>query len=180
MVSEIDRFIHQYEKHRRLVELFPLTVLVWGPGQSKESRVAEKRRQIRQELLDQGYVAYYGEDLTDSEDITSLLSQEFAQALSVHLVVVLVEDAQGALGEAEDFGSHPDVAWRIFVLAPERYKNGYSGKGTFLLLERGYGAMFWYADEDFDKCNIVRAVLTRAHARREMYSFHRVQRGMNP
>lgn len=180
LAEEVDRFISQYETHRRAVELFPLSVLVWGPGQKATNRVAEKRRQIRQKLLESGFVAYFSEDLTDSDYSTSLLSQELAQALSVHLVIILVEDALGALGEAEDFGNHPDIAWRVFVLAPQEYKNGYSGKGTFLLLERGYGAMYWYSKDDFTRCNVLQAALIRASARREIYSFYRFQRGMKP
>ena len=61
----------------------------------------------------------------------ALKTAELAQALEAHLIVILVENAMGALAEAEDFCTHPAIAPTTLVLAPVDYKDGYSAHGSF-------------------------------------------------
>lgn len=181
---ELERFKGRYEAHLRDIDLIALSVLIWGPGMASESPVLQKRKQIRQELLDRGFVALFSEDVDEgfpaTTAIASLRSREHAQAQAAHLVIILVEDSAGALAEAEAFSSDPDIAWKVFILAPTKYRQGFSGQGTFRLLEEGYGGMYWYENAELIECNVLSQALIRAQARREIYALHRSSRGIQP
>jgi hypothetical protein len=182
--QELSRFEARYEARLKDLDLLPLTILVWGPGLKSDDLVAHKREQVRQELLDRGHVALFTEDIAglpaEPGKNPSLRTREFAQAQSSHMVVILVEDSDGAKAEAEDFCNHPDIAPKAFVLAPHKYMGTYAAQGTFRLLGEGYGGVYWYKPEEMRSCNVLTQVLVRAQARREIYAMHREDRGTHP
>lgn len=150
-----------------------LSILVWGPGLKSSSPVARKRKEIREELIQLGYNAMFSEELSVSGQEFSLKSEEFAQARAAHLIVILIEDAPGAIAEAHDFCNHPDIAPNIYLMIPQRYKDGYSGQGAIRNLENGYSGVYWYEDDEIGNCNVMRRALIRAEARREIYATFR-------
>ena len=60
----------------------------------------------------------FSEDLPIQTGNISEKSKEFAQARAAHLIIILVEDAPGALAEAHDFCNHPDIAPNVYVMIP--------------------------------------------------------------
>lgn len=159
----LKRYQHLLDESRRQVAL---TILIWGPNPQADSPVARKRVQIRDRLTELNHNALFSEDLPRTG--ASLTTEEFAQAQSADLIVVLVEDSLGALGEAHDFGNHPDLSHKMFVLAPSTWRAGYSAQGALKDLEDGYGGVHWYVDDDIRECRVLGRAVARAEARRQI------------
>ena len=88
------------------------------------------------------------------------------------LVIILIEDSPGALAEACDFCNHPDLAQKIYVMAPDSYKTGYAGQGALKELDEGYGGVYWYKQGDVEACNVLTKACKRVRARRSMAYRH--------
>jgi len=99
---------------------------------------------------------------------TSEKGKEFAQAIAADLVFVLLEDAPGALAEAHDFGNHPELASKMYVMIPRAYEEGYSARGAIKLLEDAYGNVFWYDPQDIESCKLLERAVARAEALRQL------------
>lgn len=168
----LDRFVADYDAYSEMIACVALKILVWGPTIKSSSPVAQKRRDIRDALLAEGHVALFSESVPALDHGLSLRSRELAQAFAADMLIVLPEDSQGAMAEAEGLCSHPDLAPKAFILAPRQYKDGYSGRGIFLLLETGYGAVHWYSDVELSRCDVLHKALERARARREILASH--------
>ncbi|MCI0558995.1 MAG: hypothetical protein MN733_10905 [Nitrososphaera sp.] len=145
-----------------------LSILVWGPSTQRDSRLGNKRTQIRDQLIARGHNAMFSEELPSPPLEISQKTLEFAQVKASHLALILIQDSPGALGEMHDFCNHPDVAWKIFVAVPRAYKAGYPAKGALRLLEEANGGVFWYEESDLSKCTVATRMIRRADARREL------------
>lgn len=97
-------------------------------------------------------------------------TKEFAQARAAHLIIILLEDAPGALAEAHDFCNHPDIASKVYVMIPQKYEGGYSARGAIKDLDDGYGGVYWYAEQDLQACNVCKHAVRRTEARRCLLS----------
>lgn len=159
-----ERFHRQREKLRQV----SFNVLVWGPNAAGDGPVARKRRQIRDELIRQGHNAMLSEELTSLSDgdLYSEQAHEFFQAEACDAIVVLIEDAPGAMAEVHDFGSNPELARKFVVLAPKRYRDGYSALGALRDLQEAYGVVHWYEEGDLPACEVLSAALRKIEARR--------------
>ena len=91
------------------------------------------------------------------------------------MIIILVEDSPGALTEASDFCNHPDLAPKIYVMAPDVYKAGYAGQGTLKELDEGYGGVYWYQQGDVEACHLLTQALKRVTARRSMAYRHKTK-----
>jgi hypothetical protein len=111
---ERERFEAAYRRLLGKGQDISLSILVWGPNPKLDSPVARKRSEIREELNNLGHNAMFSEDIHIQVDNVSEKSKEFAQARAAHLIIILVEDAPGALAEAHDFCNHPDIAPNIY------------------------------------------------------------------
>lgn len=165
---EWDRFLEVYKAILKRAENISLSILVWGPDPQGDSPVSTKRKEIREELIKLGHNAMFSESIPKDESGVSEKSKEFAQALAVHLIIILVEDSPGALAEAHDFCNHPEIAPKVYVLIPRRYRKGYSARGAIKDLEDAHGGVFWYADGDLLQCNVCSHALRRAEALRQL------------
>ncbi len=170
--AEIKRFLTDYktlvDRARRDV---CFTILVWGQGVKRRSKLARKRRQIQATLRSLDHNAILSEDLDGvliDDTFMSEKTKEFAQAKAAHMLIVLVEGAPGALAETHDFANDPDLAPKFFVLIPDEYKGGYSGRGAIRDLEAGYGGVYWYKRDAIDSCALLTTVVTRVEARRQI------------
>jgi hypothetical protein len=172
----LEGFVAAYQYYANINDFIALNILVWGPGLNLNERIARKRIDIHGALLQQGHNALFSEELVEEAEDLSLKSLELAQALAADLIIVLLSDsAIGAVAEVADFGNHPDIAWKVFVLAPVTFKARYPGLGTLFLLEKGYGGVYWYHDAEVESCQVRSEALIRAQARREIYAnFRRV------
>jgi len=112
----------------------------------------------------------FSEDLTNlGQDLgLSEASKEFAQANAVDFIIVLIEDSSGALAELCDLCVHPDIAPKVYVMAPESYRSGYPGRGALRELDEGYGSVHWYRQEDVESCDVLRKACGRVRARRSV------------
>jgi hypothetical protein len=108
----------------------------------------------------------FSEEISPKLKSLSLKSIEFSQAQAAHLIIILVEDSPGAVAEAHDFCNHPELAPKICVLIPRKYKKGYSAQGAIRDLENAYGGVYWYSDRDLTVCKVCARVVNRAEALR--------------
>lgn len=161
------RFLARYQRFLDEVREISLSVLVWGPGPTSASPVAQKRKEIRDELIDLGHNAMFSEDLPDFSGHFSAKAKEFAQARAAHLILILIEDAPGALAETHDFCGDPKIARKVLVLAPKKYRGGYSGQGALSDLSEG-GGVHWYDEEELDRCDVLTRAVKRVEAMRNM------------
>jgi hypothetical protein len=166
--KERARFIAAFEANLRNVQSISLSILVWGADPTRDSIVARKRREIRDTLIGLGHNAMFSEDISQVQPHLSLKSLEFAQVQAAHLIVILVEDSPGAMAEAHDFCNHPDIAPKVCVLIPRKYKRGYSAQGAIKDLENAHGGVFWYSDQDLSVCRVCSKVVNRAQALRHL------------
>jgi hypothetical protein len=164
---ERERFLARYQRFLNEAREISLSVLVWGPGPTYTSPVAQKRRDIRDELIDQGHYAMFSEDLPDFPGHFSTKAKEFAQARAAHVILILIEDAPGALAETHDFSGDPNISPKVFVLAPKKYRAGYSGQGALRDLS-DCGGVYWYDDEEVGRCNVLTRAVRRVEAMRNM------------
>ena len=163
----------QQEKERQIA----FSILVWGMSPEKNDLIANKRKDIKEQLLEDGHNAMFSEELTSLGDDLGLSekSKEFAQANTADLVIILIEDSPGALAEACDFCNHPDLAPKIYVMAPDSYKEGYPGQGALKELDEGYGGVYWYQQGDVEACFLLTQASRRVRARRSMAYRHKTR-----
>lgn len=160
--------MRRYEQFLRASEKVAFSILVWGPSPKKKGAVSRKRKQIRDSLIKNGHNAMFSEDIPPSPTEVSEKSKEFAQALAAHMVIVLVEDAPGALAEAHDFCEIPELIQKIFVLVPKKYEAGYSSRGALADLSEGYGSVYWYEESELKSCQVLARAIRRVEARRHI------------
>jgi hypothetical protein len=166
--KEWERFLAVYSANLKRAESISLSILVWGPDPQRDSPVSNKRKEIRDELNRLGHNAMFSENIPKDKSGISEKSKEFAEALAAHLIIILVEDSPGALAEAHDFCNHPDIAAKVLILVPRRYKKGYSARGAIKDLEDAHGGVVWYADGDLLVCKVCAHALRRAAALRHL------------
>jgi hypothetical protein len=140
-----------------------LTILVWGPGPTRTDAVARKRREIRDRLLEEGHYAVFSEDIPRLSGLTSAKDEEFIQARTADLIIALVGDSRGALGEVHDFAIDPTISPRMMVMAPSAEQTSYSAQGAF----EEVGRVIWYAPDAIDRCQVLTEALRAAEGRRQ-------------
>lgn len=163
-----ERFRAKYEKAVTAeLRSVHLTILVWGPNPTSNTPAAQKRRDIREKLLELGHDAMFSEDLPVSDKTMSTKWQEFVQASLVDLIILLAE-TPGSIAEAHDFCNNPKVALNMFVICARQYQDGYGPQGALRLLDEGYGGVYWYADGEIENCTVLTKAVARVEARRQI------------
>ena len=167
------RVKEQIEKEQEIA----FNILVWGASPDRDLSIARKREGIGNQLIQDGHNAMFSEDLANLDQGVGLseASKEFAQARAADFIIVLIEDSTGALAEVCDLCVHPDIASKVYVMAPESYRAGYAGQGALRELDEGYGSVHWYRQEDVESCDVLTKACARVQARRSVV--HRHQSG---
>ena len=170
-------FEHRVEEQLKQEEQIAFNILVWGMSPDRDAPIARKRKDIGNRLIDDGHNAMFSEDLPNlgNDRNRSEKSKEFAQAKAADLVIILLEDSPGALAEACDFCDHPDLATKIYVMAPDSYQESYPGQGTLEELDEGYGGVYWYQQGDVEACHLLTQASKRVKARRSMAYRHQIR-----
>ena len=147
-----------------------------SPG--KNDLIAQKRKDIGDQLIEDGHNAMFSEDLTHlgSDLNLSEASKELAQAREADLIIVLVEGSPGTLAEVCDFCVRPDIAHKVYIMAPHSYRDGYPGKGDLRDLDEGYGVVHWYEPQEVVACNLLTQACKRVQARRSIAYRHQLGR----
>ena len=167
-------FEHQVEELEKEERQIAFSILVWGMSPDKDVPIAQKRKDIGKQLIEDGHNAMFSEDLShlSHDPDLSETSKEFKQATAADLIIVLVEGAPGALAEVCDFCVRPDLAPKVYVMAPDSYKAGYAGQGALKELDEGYGGVYWYREEEVKACQVLTQACKRVRARRSMAYRH--------
>jgi len=170
-------FERQLKEQERQEQQIAFSILIWGMSPEKNDPIVKKRKEIRKQLLEDGHNASFSEDLTNlsNDRDRSEKSNEVAQANAADLVIILIEDSPGALAEACDFCNHPDLAPKIYVMAPNSYKTGYAGQGALQELDEGYGGVYWYQEGEVEACHLLTQASKRVKARRSMAYRHKTR-----
>lgn len=167
-------FEQQVEEQQRKEQEIAFSILVWGMSPDRDAPIAKKRTDIGNQLLEDGHNAMFSEDLVHlGPDLNlSEASKELAQVWEADLIIVLVEGSPGALAEVCDFCVRPDIAPKVYIMAPHSYRAGYPGKGDLRDLDEGYGVVYWYEPQDVAACNLLTQVRKRVQARRSIAYRH--------
>lgn len=171
---ERETFLRRYrELMEKIRDEVALTVFVWGPNPRAKTAAAAKRLAIRDALRRDGHNAQFSESIPlvsipSAAPRASEKSKEYAQARLADLIIILLEDAPGALAEAHDFGEDLDIIPNLRIFIPRRYRHGYSGKGMIADLEQGWRCVQWYGPAELRKCSVLTAALKAAEARRQV------------
>jgi len=93
--KERERFLNEVRKQVERARQVSLTVLVWGQSEHANTPVSQKRISIRDHLCNIGHNALFSESISTEECFKDLSekSKEFSQALSAHLIIILLEGA---------------------------------------------------------------------------------------
>ena len=136
----------------------------------EDAPIARKRQDIGNQLIGDGHNAMFSEDLANLGRGTNLseASRELAQARAADFIIVLVEGSPGALAEVCDFCVRPDIAHKVYVMAPQAYRTGYPGKGDLRDLDEGYGVVHWYGPQEIVACDLLTQARKRVQARRSI------------
>ena len=163
-------FDRQFEEEEKKEQQIAFNILVWGMSPDRDDPIAQKRKDIGIQLLEDGHNAMFSEDLShlSHDPDLSETSKEFKQANAADLIIVLVEDSPGALAEVCDFCARPDLASKVYVMAPDSYKTSYAGQGALKELDEGYGGVYWYREEEVNACQVLTQACKRVKARRSM------------
>ena len=145
-------------------------ILVWGMSIDRDAPIARKRKEIRNQLIDEDHNVMVSEELTNvgSDFDLSQASRELAQAREADFIIVLIEGSPGALAAVCDFCVRTDIASKVYIMAPHSYRDGYPGKGDLQDLDKGYGVVYWYRQEDVAACNLLKQACMRVQARRSL------------
>jgi hypothetical protein len=170
--EERKRFEEIYRIYLEEAKKVALSVLVWGQNPVAKTRLANKRIQIRDELIELGHNAMFSEDIDLSVEGLSEKSKEFAQARAADLIVILLEDSPGALAETHDFCNHPEIGPKVYAMIPVKYETGYSGRGAIKDLDEAYGGVYWYEEGEIKSCNVRTRAIARAEALRHIVYRH--------
>ena len=163
-------FEHRVEEQLKQEERIAFNILVWGMSPNKDVPIASKRKEIRNQLINDGHNAMFSEDITNLGSGLNLseASREFAQAREADFIIVLVEESPGALAEVCDFCVRPDIAHKVYIMAPYSYSDSYPGKGDLQDLDKRYGVVYWYKKEEVANCNLLTQACMRVQARRSI------------
>ena len=163
-------FERRVEEQIQKEQEIAFNILVWGASPDRDIPIAKKREGIGNQLIQDGHNAMFSEDLTNLVQGTGLseASKEFAQANAADFIIALIEDSPGALAEVCDLCAHPDIAPKVYVMAPDSYRTGYVGQGALRELDEGYGSVHWYRQEDVESCDVLTRACARVRARRSV------------
>ena len=163
-------FEHRVEEQLKQEEQIAFNILVWGMSPDRDTPITRKRIEIGNQLIEQGHNAMFSEDLTNlcSDLDLSEASRELAQAREADFIIVLVEGSPGSMAEVCDFFIRPDIAYKVYIMAPHSYRDGYPGKGDLRDLDEGYGVIYWYRQQDVASCNLLVQACKRVQARRSI------------
>lgn len=177
LTHEAEQELKRWDAERQAlvakIKKIPLRILVWGPGTQSSSPVVRKRFAIRDALVAEGFLAVFSEIWKDSVPGLSQKTNELTQALGAKLILILIEDSPGGLGEMHDFSSHEDIINIMYVMSPRRYSDGYSMQGVGAILAR-LGKLHLYEEGDIASCSVLTHALERAYALREIAAYRKL------
>lgn len=150
-------FRPRLEALRKEIEAVPLTVLVWGPGESTAT-LFERRVDILNALRSRNINAEMSESLTTDGTEWSYQSQEYMQAIAADLIVILCA-SPGSIAELAAFSADEHLARKMVVFIDRRHDPSYVSQGPARDMSV-FGQLHYYtAPDDFKSKKLVNIVL---------------------
>jgi hypothetical protein len=134
-------FLPRIRSFRTAIEATPLSVLVWGPGES-DDLLYEQRVAIVNALRDTHIDAEMSEALISGDGHWSIGDQEFMQALASDLVVILCA-SPGSIAELAGFSTYQEIATKMLVFLDTKHKHSYIATGPATTVGV-FGTVFYY------------------------------------
>jgi hypothetical protein len=138
------------------VKLLPIAALIWGPAPDSDSPLAKARVLLRDELLKDGHLARFSEDLLDPTSQHSILIQQVAQAHS-HDIVFSIPGSPGSIAEIHDFARIPGISHKIVAFLDYAWSDGYSSQSLMQLESSATCQVQPYDCKDLPGCIIKKA-----------------------
>lgn len=107
------------------VDRLPVAILIWGPSPNAATPAATTRVKLRDELIRDGHLAQFSEDLIDPNSGHSIQIQQLAHVQS-HDIVFSIPDSPGSIAEIHDFAKVPVLAHKIVTFLDRGWNDGYS------------------------------------------------------
>jgi hypothetical protein len=155
-------FDESLSRWRTRVREFSITVLIWGPGRSDPGyRVRVKIRQILQRTFKKADVRFSEDDRFLQDNWLSQLplqDQELWHLAAADVGIVL-DTAKGAGEEIAHAARYPQLAQKLFVCTPRKYK----GRSSFPSAIRSQLRQVFYDDRDGHKALLDQVIAHVAH-----------------
>ncbi len=174
-----ERFMAEYNESLRTVRSTVLEVLVWGPGITVESPLAEKRWQIREALRKKGHSAHFSEEIEEADDLQDLfengkglLLKALRQAQKADFLILLLDER--ALGVATELQIciRSEIAAKVFIIVPASIQGTFLDEGSISLIKGGNGAIYPYTPDELAKSYVLTAAVNRVEDRRFQYVYN--------
>ena len=148
-------------ERRRIVTLqevdrLPIAALIWGPSPSSATPAADTRVQLRDELIKDGHLAQFSEDLIDRTSHHSIQIQQLSHVQS-HDVVFSIPDSPGSIAEIHGFAKVPGLSHKIITFLDRRWNDGYSNLALMEFQSQVTCAIVLYDAPDLPACVIEKA-----------------------
>lgn len=163
-------FLPRYKQYLDRVNQTPLTVLVWGPGESGGD-LYEKRLQIRGKLRQANVAAMFSEEIDKDQPVpdSSTKARELLQALAADLIVIL-QASPGSTAEAHDFAAFiQDIGRKMLIFIDKGAERGYGYTGALSELREHYSNVHTFDyPRDIKECHLLSTVLCRIRVMRHV------------
>jgi len=157
---EAERYLVEVEQRRlavlSAVSRLPIGVLIWGPAPTGDSRVAQARRLLRDEMIRRGHLAQFSEDLLLKDSTYSVQLQQLSHVEAADIVFSL-PDSPGSIAEVHDFAKLPKLSHKIVTFLDRQWNDGYANRSLIELQSRVTCAIEPYDAEQLPSCIISKA-----------------------
>ena len=148
--------------HRRAAVLqqvrkLPIAVLIWGPAPTAGTTAASVRSQLREELVRNGHLAQFSEELVDPGSPFGLQIQQLSH-VEAYDIVFSIPDSPGSIAEIHDFAKTPHLAHKIIAFLNQNWNSGYSNQTLLELQSRITCAVELYDPANLPVCVISKAL----------------------
>lgn len=138
------------------IQGLPIAALIWGPAPEAGTPLSEARSMLRDELVSDGHLARFSEELLDLDSSHSVLAQQVAQAES-HDIVFSIPGSPGSIAEIHDFARIPGLSHKIVAFLDYSCSAGYSNQSLVQLQSTATCQVQLYQADELPKCIIDRA-----------------------
>jgi hypothetical protein len=132
---------------------YSLRVLVWGPSPTNaaadQGGYTEKRKQIKQALLDDGHMAFFSEELRlPGSRIPTNLMEEIQAAEAD--AVVIIASTHGSVGEAHEYGVQLQA--KLLLWLPTAGMKSFTDEGARRYINAAGGRSYFFGERHLSSC----------------------------
>jgi hypothetical protein len=165
------RYQEEVERRRlaalEAVDDLPIAVLIWGPSPTAPTPLSDTRVKLRDELIRNGHLAQFSEDLIDPLSHHGLQVQQLSH-LESHDIVFSIPGSPGSIAEIHDFAKLPRLSNKIVTFLDRAYNDGYANLALMELQTQVTCAIELYDAIDLPTCVIEKA-MTKVRQLQELY-----------